>query len=80
MLRSPAGPRQQEDAGRIPIQAMYQPRALVGTEAQGIQHAVEMTGNTGSSLDGKSCRLVKRNEVIVLVEDAVRQRCDVPSS
>jgi len=64
---------QQQHAGGVPVQAVHQARTLPGTEAQGLQHAVEMAGLAAAALHGKARRLVDGQHRLVLEQHRLAQ-------
>jgi hypothetical protein len=76
MARAPSGSSRsagQQDAGGVPVQPVHQARTVFGSEAQGVEHPVEVAGDAGAPLDRQAVRFVQHEDLVVLVDDGLLQ-------
>ena len=64
-----AGAGDQQQARRVLVQAVDQPRPLLVAETQRVEHAVDMPLGPGPALHRQARRLVQHDDLVVLVDD-----------
>ena len=62
------GAGDQQQAGRVLVEAMDQPRPLLEAEAQGVEHAVDMPLGARAALHREARRLVERDHPVVAMD------------
>ena len=75
-----AGARDQQQAGRVLVEAMDQPRPLLVAEAQRVEHAVDMALGARAALHREPRRLVERDHLVVAMDHQASgsRPCRVP--
>ena len=63
--------RQQQNAGRVLVEAVHEARFLVIAELQRLGEAIDMAGLLGAALRRQARRLVQRDDVVVPEQNAV---------
>ena len=77
-LRGLSGARDQQQAGRILVEPMDQPRPLLEAEAQRVEHAVDMPLGARTALHREAGRLVEGDHPVVAMDHQALDLSRVP--
>src|SRR6516164_7802854 len=77
LLRREPRPGDDEHTRGVAVEPVHQPRLLALAVAEGIEHGIDMAGEAGTALHGKTGRLVENEDIIVFVEEDAAQEVGV---